>query len=183
MTADAPAGDREAELLAVRAVALAGVEIEPGSPEPADREIFERVPDVENAQRLAGELLAFVLRRARELELQRALAGVSEARAAEIGLAADRRGVPLSIAASMTALIRSASWGDGCSRASERHLRARRPAAMACMASWKPPTATSMSVQHLRFREIGEPRLPADLLHDLGDRLHRRRGWPPSPVR
>src|SRR5690606_40593793 len=26
--------------------------------------------------------------------------------------------------------------------------------------------------EHLRLREVGEARLPADLLHDLGDRLH-----------
>ena len=64
---------------------LAGVEIEPGSPEPADREIFESVSDLEDPQRLAGELLALILRRARELELEGALARVSEAGAAEIG--------------------------------------------------------------------------------------------------
>ena len=84
MTADAAASDREAELLAVRTAALAGVEIEPGSPEPADREIFESVSDLEDPQRLAGEILAFILRRTRELELEGALARSSEAGAAEV---------------------------------------------------------------------------------------------------
>ena len=84
MTADAATGDREAELLAIRIIALAGVEIDPGSPEPEDGQILERMADGEDAQRAAGEVGALVLRRPGELELQGALAGVTDARAAEI---------------------------------------------------------------------------------------------------
>ena len=51
MAANAPAGDREAELLAV-GLALAGVEIEAGGTQPADRQVLERMADREDAQRL-----------------------------------------------------------------------------------------------------------------------------------
>ena len=84
MTADASAGDREAELLAIRIIALAGVEIDAGGAEPADGQILERMADGEDAQRLAGEVGAIVLRRPGELELQGALAGMADARAAQI---------------------------------------------------------------------------------------------------
>src|SRR5690606_41800572 len=66
-------------------VALAGIEIEPGAAQPADGKIFERVSDLEDPQSLAGKLLALILRRARELELQSALTAVSKAGAAEVG--------------------------------------------------------------------------------------------------
>ena len=56
MAADAPARDREAELLAIRVVALAGVEIDARGAEPADGQILERMADGEDAQRLAGEV-------------------------------------------------------------------------------------------------------------------------------
>ena len=49
------------------------------------------MPDREDPQRLAAELLALVLRRAHELELQSALAGMAEARPAEIGARRERR--------------------------------------------------------------------------------------------
>ena len=41
VAADPAARDREAELLTVRPVALAGVEIEAGRPEPPDGEVLE----------------------------------------------------------------------------------------------------------------------------------------------
>ncbi|MCP5231008.1 MAG: hypothetical protein H6948_02765 [Zoogloeaceae bacterium] len=47
--------------------------------------------DGEDAQRLAAEVLALVLRRRRELELQGALAGMAEARAAEVVAGRPRR--------------------------------------------------------------------------------------------
>ena len=84
MAADATARDREAELFAIGAVALAGVEVEARATQPGDGQILERMADGEDAQRLAAEVLALVLRRRRELELQRPLAGMAEARAAEI---------------------------------------------------------------------------------------------------
>ena len=111
MTADAAARDREAELLAIRVIALAGVEIDPGGAEPADGQVLERMADGEDAQRLAGEVRALVLRRAGELELQGALAGMTEARAAEI--VARRAGLAFSAAsaASTAALSSSAKLG------------------------------------------------------------------------
>src|SRR5690606_32616696 len=74
MATDATTGDGEAELIPIRPVALAGVEVQPRRPQPADGEILELMPDREDPQRPAGEVLALVLRRAREFELQRALA-------------------------------------------------------------------------------------------------------------
>ena len=55
MAADAPARDREAELAAVGAVALLGVEIDPAAAQPADGEILELMPDGEDAQHAAGK--------------------------------------------------------------------------------------------------------------------------------
>src|SRR5690606_33558966 len=75
----------------VRTVALAGIEIEPGTAQPADGKIFERVSDLEDPQCLAGELLALILRRTRELELQSALTAVSKAGAAQIVAGRPRR--------------------------------------------------------------------------------------------
>ncbi len=63
MAADAPAGDREAELAAVRPVAAGGVELEPGGAEPAGGEVLEQVAGGEDAQRLAVEVGAVVLGR------------------------------------------------------------------------------------------------------------------------
>jgi hypothetical protein len=108
MAADAPARDGEAELAAV--AALLGHQIEPRRPQPADGEILELMPDREDPQRSAGEVLALVLRRAGELELQRALAGMAEPGCAEIvrgGVAARSA----SSAASTAALMRSAMPG------------------------------------------------------------------------
>ena len=85
MAADAPAGDREAELFSVRCVTLAGVEIEPCRAQPADRQLFQHVTDREDAQGLATEVGPLVLRGGGELELQRPLTGVAEPRAAKIG--------------------------------------------------------------------------------------------------
>ena len=94
MTPNAAARDREAELLAVRPIALAGVEVDPGRAQPADGQIFELVADLEDPQRLAAEIRAFVLGRAREFELQGTLAGMAQPGCAKIG--AGRRGLALS---------------------------------------------------------------------------------------
>ena len=85
MAADASAGDGEAELAAAGIAALPGVEIEAGAAQPAGGEILQRVADGEDAQGAAGEAGALVLRRVRILELQRPLARMPEARAAEVG--------------------------------------------------------------------------------------------------
>jgi hypothetical protein len=69
VAADAPARDREAELLAVRATALAGVDVEAGAAQPPDRDVLQRVADGEDAQEAAAEPGALVLRRVGELEL------------------------------------------------------------------------------------------------------------------
>ncbi len=61
VTADATIGDREAELLA-RTIPRA--EIEAGSAQPADAEVLELMPGVEDAQDAAVEIFAVVLRRA-----------------------------------------------------------------------------------------------------------------------
>jgi hypothetical protein len=107
MAADAPARDGEAELAAV---AFLGHQIEPRRPQPADGEILEFMPDREDPERPAGEILALVLRRARELELQRALAGMAEPGRAEIG--ARRAGGALGFERGIHgALIRSAMPG------------------------------------------------------------------------
>src|SRR5690606_27602753 len=74
----------KAELAAIGAVALAGIDIEARPPQPGDGEILERMADGEDAKRLAAEVLPIVLRRRGELELQGALTGMAEARAAEI---------------------------------------------------------------------------------------------------
>jgi len=84
MAANAPTGDRKAKLAAVRAIALVGVEIEPRAAQPADGEIFQLVPDGEDAQQLAGEVLPLILGRVCELKLQGAFAGVAKPRAAEV---------------------------------------------------------------------------------------------------
>ena len=84
MAPDAPARDRKAELAAIGPVALARVEVEARAVQPGDGQILERVADGEDAECLAAEVLALVLRRRRELELEGTLAGMAEARAAEI---------------------------------------------------------------------------------------------------
>ena len=93
MATDATARDGEAELIPIGPVALAGVEVEPRRPQPADRQILELMTDLEDAQRLAAEIRALILGRACELELQRAFAGMSQTGRAEIG--PGRRGLPL----------------------------------------------------------------------------------------
>ncbi|WP_223252092.1 hypothetical protein [Paracoccus mutanolyticus] len=52
------------------AMALAGVEVEPGRAQPADGQILEMVADLEDPQRLTAEIRALILGRAREFELQ-----------------------------------------------------------------------------------------------------------------
>ena len=76
MTANAPASDGEPELAAIWPVALSRVEVEARAAQPGDGQILERMADGEDAQRLAAEVLALVLRRRRELELQGPLAGI-----------------------------------------------------------------------------------------------------------
>jgi hypothetical protein len=76
--ADAVARDREAELLTVRPVALAGAEVESGRPEPADRKVLEGVTGSKDPEGPALELGAFVLGRSSVLELERAIAGHAE---------------------------------------------------------------------------------------------------------
>ena len=84
MTADATARDGKAELAAIGSIALAGVEVEAGGTQPDDGEILERMTDGEDAQRLAGESGTVILGCRSEFKLQGALAGVPEARAAEV---------------------------------------------------------------------------------------------------
>ncbi len=57
MAADATAGDREAELLAMLATAAAGVEIEAGTPKPGDGDVLQRVADPEDAQQPSVEVV------------------------------------------------------------------------------------------------------------------------------
>jgi len=91
MTAYAPACDREAELAAIRPVALAGIEVKPGSAQPGDRQTLQRMTNGKDAQRLAGEILVIVLGRRRELELQGAFTSMSlVATASERGTALHR---------------------------------------------------------------------------------------------
>ena len=78
-------------------IALAGVEVEAGGPEPADREILEDVTGRKDPQRAAVEVGAFVLGRLGVLELERAIAGHAEPRAAQIF--AGRRGPMLGLEA------------------------------------------------------------------------------------
>jgi hypothetical protein len=61
--ADPAARDREAELLTVRPVTLASVEVESGRPEPANGELLEEVAGGEDPERAALEFGAFVLGR------------------------------------------------------------------------------------------------------------------------
>ena len=72
-------GDGQPELIAIRPVALAGAEIEPGPTQPAHRQILEAVPDREDPQRLAIEPGTVVSGRTGELELQRPLTMMSAA--------------------------------------------------------------------------------------------------------
>jgi hypothetical protein len=97
VSADPTARDREAELLTVRPIALAGVKIEAGRPEPADGEVLKEVAGGEDPQRPAIEVGAFVLWRLGVLELERAIAGRAEAGAAQI--IAGRRGSVLGLEA------------------------------------------------------------------------------------
>ena len=83
-----PAGRGEAELLAVP---VANPEIEPGLAQPLDRQVFEDVAEGEDAQRLAGELGARVLRRLQVLVLQAPAAALAEAAAAEVVALRPRR--------------------------------------------------------------------------------------------
>ena len=130
MAADAPAGDGEAELAAVRPVALAGVEIETGGPQPADGEILQRVADREDAQRAARRGRAPSSFGLRVLELQRPLAGVPEPRAAEVVRGGTQPRRSASSAASIRPLTSSANLGRGLkssirTASSERHVLAR----------------------------------------------------------
>ena len=50
MAADSSARDREPELLTVRPVAFAGVEVEAGRPQPADGEVLEEVAGGEDPE-------------------------------------------------------------------------------------------------------------------------------------
>jgi hypothetical protein len=84
MAPDAPARDGKAELATIGPVALPGVEIKACAAQPGDGKILKRMADGKDAQRLAAEVLALVLRRRRELELKGALAGVAKARPAKI---------------------------------------------------------------------------------------------------
>ena len=77
----------------VGAIALAGVEVDPGRTQPADCQILELVTDLEDPQRLATEIRAFVLWRTRKFELQGAFAGMPQPGRAEIG--PGRRGLAL----------------------------------------------------------------------------------------
>lgn len=79
MTANAPAGDGESELLAIGIVALAGVEIDAGRTEPLDGKVLKRMADGENAQRAAGKVGAIVLWGTGKFELERTLAGMADA--------------------------------------------------------------------------------------------------------
>ena len=85
MATNAATGDGEAELLAIRAIALAGVEVDPGRTQPADCQILELVADLEDPQRLTAEIRTVVLGRAREFELQGPFAGMAQPGCAEIG--------------------------------------------------------------------------------------------------
>ena len=93
MATDAAARDGKAELFTIGTIALAGIEVEPRRPQPADRQILKLMADLEDPQRLAAEIRALILGRACELELQRAFAGMSQTGRAEIG--SGRRGLPL----------------------------------------------------------------------------------------
>jgi len=78
MAPNAAARDGKAKLLAIRPVALSGVEVEPCRPQPADGQILELVANLEDPQRLAAEIRAFILGRAREFELQGPLASMTQ---------------------------------------------------------------------------------------------------------
>jgi hypothetical protein len=85
MAPDTATGDGKAELIPIGAIALAGVEVDPGRTQPADCQILELVADFEDPQRLAAEIRAVVLWRACKLKLQGALAGMPQPRCTEIG--------------------------------------------------------------------------------------------------
>ena len=81
MPLDAPAGDGEAEL---PAGGFLRVELKAGEAQPADREFLQRVADLEDAQHPPGQFPAGIDRGAGVLVLQCPLAGVPEARGAEV---------------------------------------------------------------------------------------------------
>ena len=80
-------------------LSAAGVQLEARCTQPANGKIFEGVADGKDPQRAAGEVGAFVLWRAGELELQGALARMADTRAAKVvprrarGVLADQRHV------------------------------------------------------------------------------------------
>ena len=90
VAADPATGDREAELLPTRPITLARVEIEAGGAQPGDGDILQRVPDAKDTQQPPIEICALILWGLYEFELQRSLADMAQAGAAEID--ARRRG-------------------------------------------------------------------------------------------
>jgi hypothetical protein len=89
MATDATTRDGEAKLLAMLATATASVEIEAGGAEPGDSDVLQRMPDPEDAEQPPVEVGTLILRGLHELELQRPLAGMAEARPTQV--AARRR--------------------------------------------------------------------------------------------
>jgi hypothetical protein len=79
VAANAPAGDREAELLAGT---VAGAHIEAGAAQPADAKVFKLMTDVEGAHRPAFEVPAVVFWRLSDLVDQLARARLGEQLAA-----------------------------------------------------------------------------------------------------
>ena len=79
MTADASVCDREAELLALGAIAAPGVKIKSGRAQPMDGEIFERMADAEDPERAAGKVRTIVFCSTGKFELQGALANMADA--------------------------------------------------------------------------------------------------------
>ena len=84
MAPDTAARNGKAELIAIGAIALAGVEVDPSRTQPSDGQILKLVTDLEDPQRLAAEIRAFVLWRACKFELQGAFAGMPQPGRTEI---------------------------------------------------------------------------------------------------
>ena len=81
VTADAPAGDREAELFAVPPFVA---QVEAREPQPADGHVFELMPGLEDAEHPTVEAFSVIDRRIGEFEDKLACAGLANAAAAEI---------------------------------------------------------------------------------------------------
>ena len=64
MAADAPTRHGEAELLPIRIITLACIEVDAGGAQPVNGEVLKYVTDGEDAQRATRKVGAFVLRRA-----------------------------------------------------------------------------------------------------------------------